>query len=88
MVSQVSLFEEMRAPTVGDGHRDEPEAGQSIATTSHHLSKLRLAGLVDARRQGKRQIYVAADRHVVTVVRLAIEERLKQPQTTRRARRA
>ena len=46
------------------------ETGQSVATVSHHLSKLKLAGLVRARRVGKRQVYVVADTHVVEVVRL------------------
>ena len=67
-------------------HADE--TGQSIATVSHHLGKLKLAGLVDSRRAGKRQIYVVADSHVVQVVRLAIEWRLEQSQPGRRARHA
>lgn len=64
------------------------ETGQSIATVSHHLGKLKLAGLVDSRRAGKRQIYVVADPHVVQVVRLAIEWRLEQSQPGRHARHA
>jgi DNA-binding transcriptional ArsR family regulator len=62
------------------------ETGQSVATVSHHLSKLKLAGLVRARRVGKRQVYVVADAHVVEVVRLAIGRRLDQPQSGGRAR--
>jgi DNA-binding transcriptional ArsR family regulator len=62
--------------------------GQSLATVSHHLSKLKLAGLVRARRQGKRQVYVVADEDVIEVVRLAIGRRLEQPQTAGRARHA
>jgi DNA-binding transcriptional ArsR family regulator len=62
------------------------ETGQSVATVSHHLSKLKLAGLVRARRVGKRQVYVVADAHVVEVVRLAIGRRLDQPQSDGRAR--
>ena len=62
--------------------------GQSIATVSHHLGKLKLAGLVDSRRAGKRQIYVVADPHVVQVVRLAIERRLEESEPGRRARHA
>ena len=59
--------------------------GQSIATVSHHLSKLKLAGLVKARRDGKRMVYVAADADVVDVVRLAIERRLElEPPLARR----
>ena len=32
------------------------QTGQSMATVSHHLGKLKLAGLVGARRHGKRQV--------------------------------
>ena len=62
--------------------------GQSVATVSHHLAKLKLAGIVRARRAGKRQIYVMADAHVVDIVRLAIGQRLEQTQPDRRARHA
>lgn len=48
------------------------ELGQSVAAVSHHLAKLKLAGLVHARREGKRQIYVVDDPHVVEIVQLAI----------------
>ena len=49
------------------------ETGQSVATVSHHLGKLKLAGLVRARRQGKHQIHYVDDPHVVDMVRLAVE---------------
>ena len=62
--------------------------GQSLATVSHHLSKLKLAGVVRAHRQGKRMVYVIADRDVVAVVRLAIAARLEQSDAGKRARRA
>jgi DNA-binding transcriptional ArsR family regulator len=64
------------------------KTGQSLATVSHHLSKLKLAGLVRARRQGKRQVYVVADAHVIEVVRLAIGRRVEEPQSGGRARHA
>ncbi len=48
------------------------ELGQSVATVSHHLGKLKLAGLVRARRSGKHQIYLVDDPHVVEIVRLAL----------------
>jgi DNA-binding transcriptional ArsR family regulator len=64
------------------------KTGQSLATVSHHLSKLKLAGLVRARRQGKRQVYVVADADVVELVRLAIGRRLEQPQSGGQARHA
>jgi DNA-binding transcriptional ArsR family regulator len=47
--------------------------GQSVATVSHHLGKLKLAGLVRARRSGKRQIHYVDDPHVAHLVRLAID---------------
>lgn len=43
-------------------------AGVSIATASQHLSKLRLAGLVTARREGRHTIYTVDDPHVLTMV--------------------
>jgi DNA-binding transcriptional ArsR family regulator len=65
---------------LSDGDRDvgtlADTTGESLATVSHHLSKLKLAGLVRARREGKRQVYVIADSDVVEVVRLAIGRRL------------
>ncbi|MUL84936.1 MULTISPECIES: helix-turn-helix transcriptional regulator [unclassified Mycolicibacterium] len=48
------------------------KTGQSLATVSHHLSKLKLAGLVRAQRHGKRQVYVATDPRVLTVIRAAV----------------
>jgi DNA-binding transcriptional ArsR family regulator len=62
--------------------------GQSLATASHHLSKLKLAGVVRAHRQGKRMVYVIADPDVVAVVRLAIDGRLEQSDAGKRTRRA
>ena len=64
--------------------------GQSVATVSHHLSKLKLAGVVHARRHGKRMVYVMADPHIVDVVRLVIDRRLdlEAPRPRHRALRA
>jgi DNA-binding transcriptional ArsR family regulator len=77
---------------LANGDRDvgtlADKTGQSVATVSHHLAKLKLAGLVRAQRAGKRQIYVVADTHVVEIVRLAIGQRLDQPQSGRPARHA
>jgi DNA-binding transcriptional ArsR family regulator len=64
------------------------ETGQSVATVSHHLSKLKLAGLVRAHRQGKRQVYIATDPHVLAVIQLAIGGRLEAPRRTARTRHA
>lgn len=55
------------------------ETGQSMATVSHHLGKLRLAGVVRARRQGRRQLYVLSDVRVGEVARLALGNRLQPP---------
>jgi DNA-binding transcriptional ArsR family regulator len=42
--------------------------GISIATASQHLSKLRLAGLISAHRDGRRQLYTVDDPHVITLI--------------------
>ncbi|MGW4397779.1 ArsR/SmtB family transcription factor [Amycolatopsis nivea] len=49
------------------------ETGQTVPTASHHLGKLKLAGLVRARREGKRQVYVLDDPHVRHIVQLAVQ---------------
>lgn len=48
------------------------ELDQSVATVSHHLGKLRLAGLVNARRAGKHQIYAVDDPQIVELLEAAI----------------
>lgn len=47
--------------------------GVSIATASQHLTKLRLAGIIRARRDGRRQIYTVDDPHVLTMVQQIFE---------------
>jgi DNA-binding transcriptional ArsR family regulator len=42
--------------------------GATVALVSQHLTKLRLAGLVTARRDGRRQIYAVEDPHVLTLI--------------------
>ncbi|MEO3804185.1 metalloregulator ArsR/SmtB family transcription factor [Nonomuraea sp. B1E8] len=42
--------------------------GISIATVSQHLAKLRLAGLITARRDGRRTLYAVEDPHVITLI--------------------
>jgi DNA-binding transcriptional ArsR family regulator len=42
--------------------------GLSIATTSQHLAKLRLAGVASARREGRRTFYTVDDPHVLQLV--------------------
>lgn len=62
------------------------QVGQTVPTTSHHLGKLKLAGLVRNRRAGKRQIYFIEDPRVVELVHLAIAHHQREPpQRTRRA---
>lgn len=56
--------------------------GQSLATVSHHLGKLKLAGLVRARRDGKRQVYVLEDAMVRDVVSLVVGQRLQEDART------
>ena len=47
--------------------------GVTIATASQHLSKLRLAGIISARRDGRRTIYIVDDPHVLTLVHQIFE---------------
>ena len=74
---------------LADGDRDvgslADQTGQSVATVSHHLAKLKLAGLVDVQRHGKRHIYTATDPHVLKVIQLAIGARLDESRPSRRA---
>ncbi|MFB9776791.1 ArsR/SmtB family transcription factor [Brevibacterium otitidis] len=44
------------------------ECGVSVQVVSQHLAKMRLAGLVSSRRDGKHIFYVVDDPHVVTMV--------------------
>lgn len=54
--------------------------GGALPAVSQHLTKLKLAGLVRSRREGRRQVYfvdiadTAADADVVTVVRLVVDQ--------------
>jgi DNA-binding transcriptional ArsR family regulator len=42
--------------------------GLSIPTTSQHLAKLRLAGIVSARREGRHTYYTIEDPHLLTML--------------------
>jgi DNA-binding transcriptional ArsR family regulator len=44
------------------------EAGTTVQVVSQHLAKLRLAGLVESRREGRRQVYLVSDPHLAAVV--------------------
>ncbi|AOR36456.1 transcriptional regulator [Streptomyces fodineus] len=46
--------------------------GGALPAVSQHLAKLKLAGLVRARREGRRQVYCIGDPDVVTLVRLMV----------------
>ncbi|WP_327660535.1 MULTISPECIES: ArsR/SmtB family transcription factor [unclassified Streptomyces] len=46
--------------------------GGALPAISQHLTKLKLAGLVRSRREGRRQVYYVDDQDVVTVVRLMV----------------
>lgn len=43
-------------------------AGVNVATMSQHLTKLRLAGLIRARREGRHHIYTVDDPHILTLL--------------------
>ena len=49
------------------------QLGVSVATASHHLGRMRLAGLVSARSEGRRQVYSLDDPHVVSLVTEAVD---------------
>lgn len=42
--------------------------GAQVPATSQHLAKLRAAGIVAARRDGRRQLYRVEDPHIIAVV--------------------
>ncbi|MER5526268.1 metalloregulator ArsR/SmtB family transcription factor [Streptomyces sp. NPDC002677] len=46
--------------------------GGALPAVSQHLAKLKLAGLVRSRREGRRQIYYVDDPDIVTVVRVTV----------------
>ncbi|POX37474.1 transcriptional regulator [Streptomyces sp. Ru73] len=46
--------------------------GGALPAVSQHLTKLKLAGLVGSRREGRRQIYYVDDADVVAVMRMMI----------------
>jgi DNA-binding transcriptional ArsR family regulator len=47
--------------------------GATIPTVSQHLAKLRLAGLVLVRPEGRHQIYRLEDPHIIALVTQAVE---------------
>ncbi|MGZ6869247.1 MAG: ArsR/SmtB family transcription factor [Frankiaceae bacterium] len=61
--------------------------GGTTAAISQHLAKLRLAGSVDARRDGRRVLYRATDPHIITLVHQAVDHVLGQRAAADQARR-
>ncbi len=53
--------------------------GGTLQAVSQHLAKLKLAGLVRSRREGRRHVYVVDDPNLVMIVRLAVEQLLQTP---------
>ncbi|WP_319450713.1 MULTISPECIES: metalloregulator ArsR/SmtB family transcription factor [unclassified Mycobacterium] len=64
------------------------ETGQTMATVSHHLGKLKLGGYVKAQRDGRHQVYVVSNELAVKVVRVAINAGLPEPASALRSTRA
>jgi DNA-binding transcriptional ArsR family regulator len=48
--------------------------GGTLPAVSQHLAKLRLAGLVRSRREGRRQVYLVDDPYLAAVVRLMVSQ--------------
>lgn len=77
---------------LADGERDvgalAEELGQSVATVSHHLGKLKAAGWVRVRRQGRHRVYLADDDGVIDIVRRAVahQQALRHAPAGRRSR--
>ncbi len=55
------------------------EVGGTLQAVSQHLAKLKLAGLVRSRRDGRHHVYLVDDPHVVLMVRLAVEQLQGKP---------
>jgi DNA-binding transcriptional ArsR family regulator len=50
------------------------QVGGALPAVSQHLAKLKLAGLVRSRREGRRQVYLVDDPRLVTVVQLMVDQ--------------
>jgi len=60
--------------------------GGTLQTVSQHLAKLKLAGLVLSRREGRRQVYLVADPGLVRIVQQMVGSVSGQPAGLGRAR--
>lgn len=71
---------------LSSGERDvgtlAEEVGQSVAAISQHLAKLKLAGIVRSRKEGRRQVYLVNDSDVSDLVALAMRRRRRGPGDT------
>ncbi len=72
-----------------DGERDvgtlAVEVGQSVAAVSQHLAKLKLAGIVHVRKEGRRHVYLVADPNVSEIVQIAVRhQQQREPRSSRR----
>ncbi len=47
--------------------------GASLATTSHHLRRMRAAHLITSRADGRHQVYCVDDPHVVELIAQAVD---------------
>ena len=60
--------------------------GGTLQTISQHLAKLKLAGLVQSRREGRRQVYLVDDPGLVSIVRQMVRSIFdQQAQSDRQA---
>ncbi|MEW2248464.1 MULTISPECIES: ArsR/SmtB family transcription factor [unclassified Streptomyces] len=48
--------------------------GGALPAVSQHLAKLKLAGLVRSRREGRRQVYYIDDPDIATLVRVMVDQ--------------
>lgn len=83
IAAAVAAFSMLADPTrlkllwlLGRGERDVGTLARMVGTTagatSQHLAKLRLAGLVSVRSEGRRHVYAARDAHVRRLIAEAL----------------
>src|SRR5258705_12296125 len=69
-----------------DGERDvgtlAGEVGQSVAAVSQHLAKLKLAGIVRSRKEGRRHVYLVDDTDVSEIVQIAVRHHQQRQHNT------
>ncbi|GCD95862.1 ArsR/SmtB family transcription factor [Embleya hyalina] len=54
------------------------KVGGTVATVSQHLAKLKQAGMVGSRREGRRRIYVLDDPHIAILVDQVVAHQREQ----------